>query len=185
MKKRLIIYSLSTTIALALWLIIMIFPQFKMKSEIGQSLNQVDTRLAEVQKAMASFPQELGTNREIKLMREIDLSRQYSREQLLTLFDQMRQYAYRENLAVLEISPSVEELLELNRNLARKKEFPQLNLTIRLNGSFRNLAQYIKNIESEEFYLGTNFCQIAAPTSGQGNPDMTYGFKAILGISRN
>jgi hypothetical protein len=184
MKKQVGTYSLSIVVGAILWLLFLVMPQMRMKAENNNAINEADIRLAEMQKMMASFPREFSTSQEIKLEKAIDLSREYSREQLLELFDQMRRHAVAENLAVLEISPSVEELLALNRSLTQNKDLPQLNLTIRLNGSLRNLAGYIKNIESEKFYLGTNFCHIATPSSGQGYPDMSYSFRTILGLTR-
>jgi Tfp pilus assembly protein PilO len=181
MKKQVAI-SLSIILALGLLgFFFLISPQVEERMTIRASLVAANGNLDDFRKTMLQFPEYFDHEKEIFQTKKLMVSQLYTKENLIKLFDELKTQALQADLNLLEISPSVEELLALNHQLPSDSQVQQLNLIIRLNGNFRNLGKFIKAIEAERFYQGINFCKIAGTSEGETAPEMALGFKALLG----
>nr|MBN2277693.1 hypothetical protein [candidate division Zixibacteria bacterium] len=185
MKTRYIISLIILLAVLAAWFFFLVSPEIKKQKELKASLASSELILNDYRNIMDRFPQYFKAQQTLSERRKNLLSKLYTREDLLKLFDRITRESERHNLNLVEISPSVEELLELNRTMPTNDQPHLLNIIIRQRGKFKDIGQYIKFIEAQDFYRGTNHCRVSNPTDGRSFADVTYGFKAILGTIKD
>jgi hypothetical protein len=184
MKKQYIIIMVTALSISLIWFLLLFSPLIQRKKEIASSLADTESKLTDFRKILRGFPERFKSEKEILQKREVYISQLYSKEDLIALFDNIRIKAARYNLNLLEISPSVEELLALNRQTPNNDQPQLLNIMVRLNGYFRNLGEFVRDMEEERFYQGANFCKISGAADGTAPPQMALGFKAFLGTYR-
>ena len=108
-------------------------------------------------------------------------ARLYTKDDILRLFDRLYLEAGHENLTIIEITPPIEELLSLNRQVGDPTKPLFLNISVRLEGGYVDFARFVRVIENSEFYRGTNLCQIIGARDDVYRLKQVYGFKALLG----
>jgi len=184
MKTR---YIISIAILLAIvsaWYLLMLAPQMKKAGEIRASLETSDRMLNDFKNIIERFPQYFKAQKELSSKRRMVLSKLYTKDDLIKLFDKIESESERYNLRLVEITPSIEELLKLNRMMQMDNQPHSLDIEIKQRGSLQNIGEYMRFIESQEFYHGMNHCRISNPVETRQFSDLTFGFKAILGTIR-
>jgi len=184
MKKQYVIITVTALSISLIWFLLLFSPLVLRKKEIAASLADTEGKLTDFRNILREFPERFNSEKEILQRRQIYISQLYSKEDLIALFDNIRMKAARYNLSLLEISPSVEELLALNRQSPNNDQPQLLNIMVRLNGYFRNLGEFVRDMEEERFYQGANSCKITGAADGAAPPQMVLGFKAFLGADR-
>jgi Tfp pilus assembly protein PilO len=184
--KKLIATTLSILVGISLlYFFFLISPLIQLKGEYKDSYAQAQTRLTEFRSMLLEFPEHFAMGTEAHEKREIITAQLYSKEDILKLFSNIEKRALDLNLNLLEVTPSIEELLALNEQQASNNNLPrQLDIIVRLNGEYRDLGEYIHSIESEGFFQGVNFCKVRGSASGTAFPEMSLGFRAVLGLTK-
>ncbi len=181
MKKVIFLY-LSVTLGLAAtWFFFLMSPLMQRNNDAQNSIVNAEQKLSEMQRILLEFPEKFRAEHELLMRKQILVAQLYSKEDLIKLFDNIKAKAESSGLNMLEITPSIEELLALNQRAGADDQPQELNLVVRLNGGLRNLGRFINLMEDEKFYQGTNFCKISGTYGGRAYPEMAYGFKAVLG----
>ncbi len=184
MKQRHIIVLSISIIMIAVWYILLVQPTRQKYAKINTDLYDSYTQIKDFKKIMMTAPEFYKKHDRIK-QQQLHLSSQlYSKENLLSLFDELENRAKSNNLNVIEFTPSVEELLRLNQILPDENKPQTLNIVIRLDGRLIDIGTFVKGIESESFYQGVDFCNISNSLDGKINSNFTFGFKAVLGTIR-
>ena len=185
MKSRYII-SLAVVMAIALlWSFLLVRPALDKENAVCRELSESEKQLDEFKNIILQAPEYIKKHREIAGQKEKMVSQLYTKEDLMVLFDDLEKKTIKHRLKLVEITPSVEELLRLNRQLP-SDNLPQiLDIIINLRGSLKNVGQFLQEVEAENFYQGINLCTISNAEEGQEYSDITYGFKAVLGTIRN
>jgi len=166
------------------WYVLLVTPARQNYSEMQNNLRDAYSQIKDFRKIMIMAPEFYKSHERIK-RQKLQLSSQlYSRENLLSLFDELENRANKNNLDVIEFTPSVEELLEINHTLPDENKPQTLNIIVTLNGRLENIGGFVKGVESENFYQGVDFCRITNSVDGQINSNFIYGFKAVLGAIR-
>ncbi len=184
MKKQYVITAVAALSISLFWFLLLFSPLVQKQKKIAASLADTEGKLTDFRKILREFPERFKTEKEILQKRQIYISQLYSKEDLIALFENIRMKAARYNLSLLEISPSVEELLALNKQTPNNDQPQLLNIMVRLSGYFRNLGEFVGEMQKERFYQGVNFSKITGAADGIAPPQMALGFKAFLGVYR-
>ena len=184
MKQRHFIIISIFIIMTAAWHVLLTMPTRQKHSELQSNLYDANMQIKDFRKIMMMAPEFYKNHEKIKLQKMQLSSQLYSKENLLSLFDELESRANKNNLDVIEFTPSVEELLLINRLMPDDNKPQTLNIAVTLNGRLKNIGTILKGVEAENFYQGVDFCRITNSIDGQINSDFIYGFKAVLGAIR-
>jgi hypothetical protein len=185
MKKRHIITILAFAAMMALQFFFLLLPQIKESEKNDRLISESNAKIEQYMKTMAEFPGFFKTQQELFKKKNSLISRLYSRNDLIKLFDRIEKLSNGHELTVIEISPSVEELLKLNNRLLDSDRPQPLNIVVRFKGDLQNSGKYIEAIESEDFFNGVNLCRIYNHIDNQKESEINFGFKAILGTIKD
>lgn len=104
----------------------------------------------------------------------------FAKEDVLRLFDQIKTQAGSEQLSVIEITPPVNELLNLNAAAATPHEPLFLNVTVRLMGDYIGFGRFVRRVESLPYFRGVNTCSAMGTADKSAPVIYSLGFKALL-----
>ena len=185
MKSRYIISLTVIIIIFLAWSFLLVRPAIDKGKAVSNSLNESEKQLRDFKNIILQAPEFIKKHKEIAGQKEKMVSQLYTKEDLMALFDDLENKTIKHGLKLIEITPSVEELLRLNRQLP-SDDLPQiLDIVINLRGRLKNLGQFLQEVESESFYQRLNLCIISNTVEGREYSDITYGVKAVLGTIRN
>ena len=184
MKQRHIIVLSIFVIMTAAWYILLVQPTQQKYTKIRSDLYNAYTQIKDFKKIMMIAPEFYKNHDKIKRQKMQLSSQLYSKENLLSLFDELENRAKNNNLEVVEFTPSVEELLRINHLLPDENKPQTLNIVVTLSGGLKDIGTFVKGVESENFYQGVDFCLITNSIDGQINSNFIYGLKAVLGTIR-
>lgn len=184
MKQRHIIVLSISIIMLAVWYILLVQPTQQEHTKINIEITDAQTQIKDFKHIMMIAPEYYKNHDRIKQEKMRLSSLLYSKDNLLSLFDELESRAKTNNLRVVEFTPSVEELLRINHLIPDESKPQTLNIVITLKGRLQDLGAFVKGVEAENFYQGVDFCIITNSLDGQKNSDFVYGLKAVLGTLR-
>jgi Tfp pilus assembly protein PilO len=185
MKKRhVIIITIILAITLV-WLLVLMSPRIEERDHLRATVADTEKQLDDFRRIMFEFPDFFNSRKQLLEQKKHLLSKLYSKAELLKLFEQLTQTAKMCGLALVEISPSIEELLALNRSLPDESYPRPLDITVRLQGDLSRVGNYIEKTSARSFYQGTTRCVISNSAAGQKLSQVTYSFKAILGTIKD
>jgi hypothetical protein len=148
-------------------------------------LVEVESKLADYQKILAEFNRQFKEHQILQEKKEYLLSRLYTKEDIIKLFDDLNAKSKYYNVRVVEFSPSVEELIELNKQLVASDQPTHLDIIIKMRGQMPNVGKFIGDIETQNYYKGFNSCHVSNTNELNPLSDVKYSFKAILGTLKD
>ncbi len=164
-----------------LWGYLVWIPHARKTQAADRLAEETRRQLAEAQQFTLQLPAFMDTQERLQAQR-IDLnSRLYAAADIMALLRELRDQAAELNLRVIEITPSIDELLRLNQALTRSSEPQYLNIEILLSGEFVSLGEFVRHIEHEEYTRGINRCIMSGARDGSEPLQMQFGFRALLG----
>jgi Tfp pilus assembly protein PilO len=181
MRRTYLIVASILTLMLTAWFIFMITPTLAKRDKIKNDLSDANIQFKDFENIMLKAPEFYKTHENIKQQKLQLSSKLYSKENLLSLFKELESRASENNLKVIEFTPSVEELLLMNRLLPNENKPQTLNIVVTLSGTLKNIGAFMEGVESQGFYQGVDLCRITNSADGQMNSNLVYGFKAVLG----
>ncbi len=181
MRRPYLIVSSILSLMLAGWFIFMISPTLARRDKIRNDLSDANIQFKDFENIMLKAPEYYKTHENIKHQKLQLSSRLYSKENLLSLFKDLENRANENELKVIEFTPSVEELLLMNRLLPNENKPQTLNIVVTLSGTLKNIGAFMQGVESQSFYQGVDLCRITNTVDGQMNSNLVYGFRAVLG----
>ena len=130
---------------------------------------------------IAQLPRFLEENKQLERQRGRLNSSLFAKDDILKLFDHISEEASGYDLRLVEITPPVAELLELNRQ-ATDANTPQfLNITLHFQGNFVNFGQYVSTLEEKPYFRAVNSCVVRGGQTIQPAVDLSVSFKALIG----
>jgi hypothetical protein len=184
MTKRLVIYP-SIVLALgAIWLFVLHSPLVERRKQVAEQTRRAEAQLADYMYTIEQLPKYLQTSHTLEALRTELNSSLYAKNDILRLLDRITGDAVAHNLAVLEISPPVMELVHLNELSDMGDEPQYLNLTIDIRGQYVDFGRFVSYLEKEPYFRSINHCSIRGGQDIQQELDFSIGFKALLGTSR-
>ena len=181
--KTIAAYALTALAAAIAWYWVAYRSQQDQHQQMQAQIESLTRELANFEQTVADFPRYQTEHRELRQMRERFDSHLYAKQDILELFDQLERQADQYRLDLAEITPSVEELLKLQQAMLGANQPELLSIGLRLSGGYRDLAQYVRYLETAEFFRGLTFCGIAPLSSDDTELSMQVNFRALLGRS--
>jgi hypothetical protein len=133
---------------------------------------------------MKQLPVYLEQSHDLETFRDHLNSSLYARDDILKLLNRLTADAVSHNLSVVEITPPVMELLELNRRQDQAGEPQFLNLTLDIRGQYVDFGRYVRQLESTPYFRAINHCSIRGNQMTQEALDFSLGFRAMLGTTK-
>lgn len=140
--------------------------------------------LADFSATLAQLPDFIDTRTSLDQARTALSSRLYSKQDILRLLSQLRQFAKESKITIHEISPPVEELLRVNASIPDRTSPLFIDINITLEGDFISFGRFVGKLEQQTFYRGVNFCRILGSPDLPEPPRHQFGFKALLGNTK-
>ena len=181
MKQYHIISGLAGIAIIAIFYILLIGPALDESGRLETELDKAERNLTDFNRTMLEAPEFFKMHRDILSQKKTLTSQLYTKEDLIRLFDDFEKKARKHDLKITEITPSVEELLLLNRKLPSEIEPQMLNLTIYLRGGYIAAGNFIREMEEQKFYQGLDHCRIANNDPYSAYSDIKFSFRAVLG----
>ncbi len=181
MNKQGYIYTSSIIIVLSLWFFILFIPYIKEEKMLSLKISEDVVQLKDFEQTINLLPKFISEREALKKKKEFLNSKLYTKEEVINLFNRLKDDATRRHLTVTEITPPVEELLLLNSLIPDSAKPQFLNIGVRVSGSYIEFAKFIKKVENEPYFRGINNCRISGSKDINQELDMYIGFKALLG----
>lgn len=167
-----------------LWCFLIYQPVTRQTETYRQRLAEADQQLADFEQTILDLPRYLDTRKRLERFRESLNSRLYAKGDILQLFGRLNMEAEQRALNVVEITPPLAELMELNRSGSGAPNPEFINITLEMEGGFIDFARYVRYVEQADFCHGLNLCEIASDDDRSGIARLRLGFKALLGYSQ-
>ncbi|MFC1475284.1 hypothetical protein ACFLQG_01420 [Candidatus Zixiibacteriota bacterium] len=165
---------------IVLWIFFLFFPYVQKKNDISQKTIETENRLVDFKRTIDMLPEIIEKRKSLQKEKFSLDSKLYTKAEVLSLFKELKIKAALKNLEVTEITPSVEELLYLNKIVPDSTQPQFLNIGLNLSGDFINFGKFINTLEEEEYFRGINRCIIAGKLEEDNEITMFIGFKALL-----
>ena len=181
MNKQGYIYSISSITILALWFFLLCSPFIKEEKQLKSQISDGNAQLTDFEETITLLPKFISERKQLRQRKEFLNSMLYTKEEVISLFKRLKQDASSQHLIVTEITPPIEELLQLN-SIIPDSTVPQfLNIGVSVSGSYIEFAKFIKQIEKEPYFRGINQCRISGSKDFNQELKLHIGFKALLG----
>lgn len=181
MKLRHFITIAATLIIIALWFIFAAWPQYKDRRLLKSKIAESERRLSDYRKIMVEFHEQFDSHQQLLKRKTELISRLYSKKDIILLFGELTAKSSKYDLDIMEFSPSVKELIELNQTFVEADQPLHLNITLTMRGPVKSAGRFIGDVESQNYYKGFNYCSIRNTRDNNPYSEISYSFKAILG----
>lgn len=181
MRKRSAIYIAAGMGLALLWYLVAYRPLDASLGAVREKTSAAEAQLADYNETVKRLPEYLKANETLETLRAKLNSSLFAKSDILDLFRQLSRDAADHRLELVQISPPVEELLELNRQAIAKSEPQFLNVTLDFKGRYMDFGRYIGHLEARPYFQAINNCYIRGNQILQPTVDMAVSFKALLG----
>jgi len=180
-RQRVAIYAAGILAMLVLWYFTVYTPASKKLTSERNEVNQALRQLDDYGRTIRELPEFLKANEKLEAVRRELNSSLYAKNEIMDLFHQLSSDAQNHNLQLVQISPPVSELLELNRQASADNAPLFLNLTLDLQGNYVDFGRFIGELESKPYFRSMRNCSIRGAQTPERNIDMSLSFKALIG----
>ena len=183
LRQRVAIYVTGVLAMLVLWYFAVYTPASEnLSSERGEVDNAL-RQLADYSRTVRELPEFLTANDKLEAVRRELNSSLYAKNEIMDLFHQLTIDAQNHSLQLVQISPPVSELLELNRQASADNVPLFLNVTLDFQGHYVDFGRFIGDLESKPYFRSIRTCVIRGAQTPEHTIDMSLSFKALIGTS--
>jgi Tfp pilus assembly protein PilO len=180
MKRTGLMYLAAGAVLAAVWFVFLLQPSRHEQAALQAESEMIQGRLDNFRTTMMQLPGYVRTEQELASVKRELNARLYAREEILELMRLLEREAEKRNLVLVDITPPVEELLELGNNA--KTDAPSfLNLRLELQGGYEDFGRYVGLLESSPFFRGANYCRVVSASEVGTQTQYILAFKALLG----
>lgn len=165
------------------WLLFLYLPVGREQARLTNEINSAETQLRQYESTLAQLPAFLAAKADLKSKLALANSNLYAKEDLVKLFDELKHQAEVRSLRVVEITPPVEELLELNKTLPTEGKPLVLNLNLVIRGNYIDFGRFVQSLEEAPYFRSVRGCVISHLEDGSGQVIYSLGFEALLGMT--
>lgn len=181
MTKLISIYVGGTLALLVLWFTLVYSPNRIEQAKLIKNSEAAIATLDDYDRTMEELPNFLQRANNLQAFRDELNSRLYAKTDILKLFERIATEAVNHNLTLVEITPPIEELLELNHTGENNDEPQFLSVTLNVRGQFKDFGQYINNLEAAPYFRTISACYVRGQKLLQPELDMAITFRALIG----
>jgi Tfp pilus assembly protein PilO len=184
MKRRTTAYSVAALMLTLAWFLLIYSPTAQRKQALDIQILEAEQQLADFNRTMEELPKYLQTSNNLERFKDELNSSLFAKSDILELLEQITRDAIGNGLAVVEISPTVMELLELNRSTDLENEPQFLNITLSLSGQYLDFGKYVSQLETTPYFRKINSCTARGARQLEPEVSFTVSFKALIGAAR-
>jgi hypothetical protein len=181
LKKNLIGYILVGVAMLIIWFFMALMPHYRQYNQTKLQINEAQLKLIDYQETIRMLPEYVKTQNELARKKAELTSSLYTKENILNLFEKLYLIADKQKVSIVEITPPIEELLQINRIVPDSLGLLFLNISLRIEGDFRDFGRFVSKLEEETFYRGPNNCSVIGTNDPRFDIQYVIGFKSLLG----
>lgn len=181
MNKQSYILSFLMGAILCCWFFFVCNPYLKENKMLESKISEQQIQLLDFEQTIALLPQFINDREQLKEKKEYLNSKLYTKEEVIKLFKHLEEKASDYQLTVSEITPPIEELLELNNQIPDSTKPQFLNIGVYVTGTYIEFGKFIQMIENDPYFRGINICQISGSKDYNQELSLYIGFKALLG----
>lgn len=185
MKSQLAIYSLVGVILVVTWIFVALLPYYREYSAVETQILEAQQKLVDFQQTILFLPEYVKTRNELARKKAELNSSLYTKENILSLFEKFYVLADKNQVNIVEITPPIEELLQINRIIPDSIGLMFLNISLRIEGDYQDFGKFVSAMEREPFYRGPNHCNIIGTYDRNLKVQYHVGFKSLLGSLKN
>jgi hypothetical protein len=181
LRQRIALYAAGIPTILALWYFAVYTPASKSLSSERDEVSNALRQLTDYSRTVRELPEFLTANEQLEAARSEINSSLYAKNEIMGLFHQLTTDAQNHDLQLVQISPPVLELLELNRQASVDNVPLFLNVTLDLEGNYVDFGRFIGDLESKPYFQSVKSCVIRGAQTPERTVDMSLSFKALIG----
>jgi hypothetical protein len=163
------------------WVLAALIPHLGEYQSLNNQIQEASLKLVDFQQTIRLLPEYVKTRNELARKKAELNSSLYTKENILSLFAKFYALADKNRVDIVEITPPVEELLQINRIVPDSVGLMFLNIGLRIEGDYRDFGQFVSALENETFYRGPNHCNIIGTFDRRIKVQYHVGFKSLLG----
>jgi Tfp pilus assembly protein PilO len=164
-----------------LWFFLLFTPLHKEQTSIAVKTKEAQQQLADFKTIMNELPGFLKARQDLETERSMLNSRLYAKNDILRLFQELRQRAQEKNLVITEISPPIDELLYLNSIVPDSNQPQYLSISLKLEGRYMDFGRFVGVVEQSDYFRGINNCKIMETRTSDVKILFELGLNALLG----
>ena len=181
MNKQFTIYVVLGVGLVGVWLFAALLPYFGKSRAIDYQMMEAEQKLADFRQTIQILPEFVKTRNELAQRKAELNSSLYTKDNILSLFEKFYVLADKNQVQIVEITPPLEELLQINRILPDSMGLIFLNISLRVEGHYQDFGRLVSALEEEPFYRGPNHCNIVGTYDRRLDIQYHIGFKSLLG----
>jgi len=181
MRQRVTYFGLAGLGLIVVWYFAVLHPISARSESVRKAIDDVERRLEDYNRTCLELPRFLEANENLEALRSELNSSLFAKSDILDLFRQLSQDAHEHDLELVEISPPVSELLELNRQAMVDNEPQFLNVQLDLRGRYIAFGKFVEHLETQPYFRSINRCMVRGAQESRPTVDMTVAFRALLG----
>jgi Tfp pilus assembly protein PilO len=181
LRQRVAIYASGVLSMLVLWYFIAYTPALENLTSVRSEVDTAVRQLADYSRTIQQLPEFLTANARLEAVRKELNSSLYAKSEIMDLFHQLTSDAQNHSLQLVQISPPVSELLELNRQASVDNVPLFLNLTLDFRGQYVDFGRFIGDLELKPYFRSVGTCVIRGAQTPEHTIDMSLSFKALIG----
>jgi len=181
LKSNLAIYALVGVVLVVAWIFLALLPHFQEYNTAKIQIADANQKLADFQQTILLLPDFVNTRNELARRKAALNSSLYTKENILSLFEKFYLLADKNQVEIIEITPPIEELLQINRITPDSIGLMFLNISLRIEGAYKDFGKFVSTLENEAFYRGPNHCNVVGTYDRRFNVQYHFGFKSLLG----
>ena len=174
-------YLLASIGLVVLWMFVLYLPLKRNHTDAVLRAQEAASKLEEFEKTILHLEEYLVSLKVLSDDRKELDETLYAKKDVLKLLQHLNETASGFSLKLIEITPPIEELLELNRTVADTTRPLFLNIGLQMSGRYKDFGRFVRSTESSSYYQGTNLCQITGGKDRQEKLLFDFSFTALLG----
>lgn len=182
MKSSPQVYFVVTGMLCLISLFAIFLPLQKQQEELDQQASKEEAKLSDFKATLKNLPAYLDKSADLNSTKRNLANKLYTRSEVLSLLRQLYLDAEKHKLSINEVTPPVQELLQLNRIVTDSLQPLFLNIYLKMDGGYTDFGKFVQTVESSDYFRGTNICQIIGSKEETRTLDFHFGFRVLLGL---
>lgn len=185
MKSSPNIYFVVTGMLCLVTLLAILMPMHRQQLELSERVSREKARLADFKTTLENLPAYLDKSADLKTIKRNLADKLYTRFEVLSLLHHLYLDAEKHKLEIIEVTPPINELLQLNRIVSDSLQPLFLNVYLKIDGQYSDFGKFVQSVEKSDYFRGTNNCQIIGSKEETHSLDFHFGFRVLLGLVEN
>lgn len=176
------IVALAASVAIFVCLYaILVYPASRERIQEQTRATEINAKLTEYSSSVVTIESIASARDSLRNVSEILNERLYARADVMALVERLSSLCQDANITLRELSPSVNQLLAMNAVQPSSTEPQFLELSLRVTGGIKDVAQWMQTLTKEPFFILTNSIHAFSREQGVIPAEYVINFTAALG----